>query len=100
MVGETQICKRKTNSRYLFLPFKSIKCSYIMQLRYELFIINFQVTGVVGQVMHVFLIAFLKELCDLFYRMVTGIEFLVNGPRYFKDCLVNLILQNRGNRLD
>ena len=45
--------------------------------------------------MHVFLIAFLKKLCDLFCRMVTGIELQVNGPRYFKDCLVNSILQNR-----
>ena len=96
MVGETQICKRKTNSRYLFLPFKSIKCSYVMQLRYELFTINLSYWS--GRPSHAFfLIAFLKELCDLFCRMATGIEFQVNGPRYFKDCLVNSILQNRGN---
>ena len=52
MVGETQFCKRKTNSRYLFLPFKSIKNRYIMQLRYELFAINAhgvgQVVGALG----------------------------------------------------
>ena len=50
--------------------------------------------------MHVFLIAFLKELCDLFFRMVIEIEFQASGPRYFKDRLVNSVLQNRGNKLD
>ena len=50
--------------------------------------------------MHVFFKRFFERiLCDMFCRMVIGIKFQVTGPRYFKDCLVNSILQNRGNRL-
>ena len=61
---------------------------------------NSQIAGVVDLDMDVFLIAFLKELYDLLCRMVVGIELQVSGTRHLKDCLVNSILQNRGNRLD
>ena len=52
--------------------------------------------------MHVFFNRFFERIVRfvLFCRMVTGKEFQVNGPQYFKDCLVNSILQNPGNRLD
>ena len=46
--------KEKLTADICFCPFKSLKCRYIIQLRYELFTMNLQVTEVAGQVLHVF----------------------------------------------
>ena len=60
MVGEAKICKRKTNSKYLFLPFNAIEYTYIT------YPMNSQITGrptvMVGQVMHVFFNRFLERI--------------------------------------